>query len=218
MSRFCAASCQWKPIDSITAMLAADWTHTNQPSTASTVLQTITSGPQAVFGAFYNACLQGIAFAPTASLVCDPRNTVGTPLWQANLNPATTRLSYGPGVTNTGNIDTTYANGQDFDKLDSYGLALTLDFKLNQDLALRSITGWRRLHWTSGLDADGSPINFFELSFAEGQHQISEEVQLIGDLLDSRLKLVAGPVLLQRGRLHQRLRDVWRRAAADRWP
>ena len=183
---------QWKPTDSITAMLAADWTHTNQPSTASTVLQTITSGPQAVFGAFYNACLQGIAFAPTASLVCGPRNTVGTPLWQANLNPATTRLSYGPGVTNTGNIDTTYANGQDFDKLDSYGLALTLDFKLNQDLALRSITGWRRLHWTSGLDADGSPINFFELSFAEGQHQSSEEVQLIGDLLDSRLKLVAG--------------------------
>ena len=34
--------------------------------------------------------------------------------------------------------------------------------------------------------------DFFELSFAEAQHQISEELQLIGDLLDSRLKLVAG--------------------------
>jgi iron complex outermembrane recepter protein len=183
---------QWKPSDAITAMFSADWTHTNQPSTASTVLQTITSGPQAVFGAFYNACLEGVAFAPTAALVCGTRNTVGTPLWQANLNPATTRLLYGPGVTNTGNIDTTYATGQNFDKLDSYGLAMTLDFKLNQDLTLRSITGWRRLHWTSGLDADGSPIDFFELSFAEGQHQVSEEVQLIGDLLDSRLKVVAG--------------------------
>jgi hypothetical protein len=31
---------QWKPSDAI----SADWTHTNQPSTASTVLQTITSG------------------------------------------------------------------------------------------------------------------------------------------------------------------------------
>jgi iron complex outermembrane receptor protein len=183
---------QWKPTDAITAMFSADWTHTNQPSTASTVLQTITTGPQAVFGAFYNACLEGIAFAPTAPLVCGTRNTVGTPLWQANLNPATTRLLYGPGVTNTGNIDTTYATGQNFDKLDSYGLAMTLDFRLNQDLTLRSISGWRRLHWTSGLDADGSPIDFFELSFAEGQHQVSEEVQLIGDLLDSRLKLVAG--------------------------
>jgi iron complex outermembrane receptor protein len=183
---------QWKPHDSITGMFSADWTHTNQPSTASTVLQTVTSGAAAVFGPIYNACLLGIAFAPTAALVCGTRNIVGTPLWQANLNPATTRLLYGPAVTNTGNIDTTYATGQNFDKLDSYGLAMTFDFKLDEALTLRSITGWRRLHWTSGLDADGSPIDFFELSFAEGQHQFSQEMQLIGDLLGSRLKLVAG--------------------------
>ena len=182
----------WKPTDWLTGTFSADWTHTNQPSTASTVLATVTSGPQAVFGAIYNACLLGIPFAPTAALVCGTRNTVGTPLWQANLNPATTRLLYGPAVTNTGNIDTTYATGQNFDKLDSYGLAMTFDVRLDQDLTLRSITGWRRLHWTSGLDADGSPIDFFELSFAEGQHQVSEELQLIGDLLDSRLRLVGG--------------------------
>ena len=186
------AKVQWKPNDFITGMFSADWTHTNQPSTASTVLQTVTSGSEAVFGPIYNACLLGIAFAPTASLVCGTRNVVGTPLWQANLNPASTRLLYGSAVTNTGNIDTTYANGQNFDKLDSYGLALSFDFKLNQKLTLRSITGWRRLHWTSGLDADGSPIDFFELSFAEGQHQFSQEMQLVGDLMDSRLKLVAG--------------------------
>lgn len=183
---------QWKPNDFITGMFSADWTHTNQPSTASTVLQTVTSGPEAVFGPIYNACLLGIYFAPTAPLVCGTRNVVGTSLWQANLNPATTRLLYGPAVTNTGNIDTTYATGQNFDKLDSYGLAMTFDFKLDQDVTLRSITGWRRLHWTSGLDADGSPIDFFELSFAEGQHQVSQELQFIGDLLDSRLKLVGG--------------------------
>jgi iron complex outermembrane recepter protein len=184
----------WKASDSLTATLSLDWTHTNQPSTASTVLETITNpaNPAAVFGPIYNACLLGIPFAPTAALVCGPRNTVGTPLWQANLNPATTRLLYGPAVTNTGNIDTTYATGQNFDKLDSYGGALTTEWVLDPSFTLRSITGWRRLHWTPGLDADGSPIDFFELSFAEAQHQISEELQLIGDLFDSRLKLVAG--------------------------
>jgi len=182
----------WNATDSLTATLSFDWTHTNQPSTASTVLATNISGPTAVFGAFYNACLLGIGFVPTASLVCGPRAIVGTPLFGANLNPATTRLLYGPAVTNTGNIDNTYANGQNFDKLDSYGGALTADWVIDPQFTLRSITGWRRLHWTSGLDADGSPVDFFELSFAEGQHQISEEVQLIGDLLDSKLKLVAG--------------------------
>jgi iron complex outermembrane receptor protein len=182
----------WKPSDGFTATVTGDWTHTNQPATANTVLQTVTTGPSAVFGAFYNLCLQGIPFVPTAALVCGPRNIVGTPLWQANLNANTTRLLYGPGVVNTGNIDTTYATGQNFDKMDSYGAAATLDWDLSSIFKIRSITSSRRLHWADGLDTDGSPIDFFETSFAEGQHQFSEEVQFLGDLLDSRLKLVGG--------------------------
>ncbi len=182
----------WRASDTLTATVTGDWTHTNQPSTANTVLQTVTTGPSAVFGAFYNLCLQGVPFVPTAALVCGPRNVVGTSLWQANLSPNTTRLLYGSAVTNTGNIDTTYATGQNFDKLDSYGAALTLDWDLNSAFKIRSITGSRRLHWANGLDTDGSPIDFFETSFAEGQHQFSEEIQMIGDLLDSNLKLVGG--------------------------
>ena len=184
----------WKASDSVTATFTGDWTHTNQPSTANTVLESVTSGPTAVFGAIYNACLLGIPFAgPTLSpLVCGPRNVVGTSLWQANLNPNTTRLLYGPAVYNTGNIDTTYATGVNFDKLDSYGAAATVDWDVDPALELRSITSSRRLHWASGLDADGSPADFFELSFAEAQHQVSEEIQAISDLLDSNLKLVGG--------------------------
>lgn len=186
----------YKGIDSLTATLSFDWTHTNQPSTASTVLSS--NPPGSIFGPLFNGCLLGPTLLPpntlppTAALVCGPRAIVGTPLYQANTNPATTRLLYGPGVTNTGNIDNTYANGQNFDKLDSYGASLTLEYVIDPQFTVRSITGWRRLHWTSGLDADGSPIDFFELSFAEGQHQISEEVQVLGDLLDSKLKVVGG--------------------------
>jgi iron complex outermembrane receptor protein len=183
----------WKAADSVTATFTADWTHTDQPSTANTVLESVTSGPTAVFGAIYNACLLGIPFAgPLSPLVCGPRNVVGTSLWQANLNPNTARLLYGPAVYDTGNIDTTYATGVNFDKLDSYGAAATVDWDVNPGLKLRSITSSRRLHWASGLDADGSPADFFELSFAESQHQFSQEIQAISDLLDSRLKLVGG--------------------------
>jgi iron complex outermembrane receptor protein len=182
----------WRVADGLTATVTGDWTHTNQPATANTVLETVTTGPNAVFGAFYNLCLLGVQFVPTAPLVCGARNTVGTPLWQANLNPNTARLLYGPAVVNTGNIDTTYATGQNFDKLDSYGASATIDWELNPAFKIRSITGSRRLHWANGLDTDGSPIDFFETSFAEGQHQISQEIQLIGDLFDSSLKLVGG--------------------------
>jgi len=184
----------WRASDAVTATFTADWTHTDQPSTANTVLESVTSGPNAVFGAIYNACLLGIPFAgPTLSpLVCGPRNVIGTSLWQANLNPNTTRLLYGPAVYDTGNIDTTYATGENFDKLDSYGAAAIVDWDVDPSLKLRSITSSRRLHWATGLDADGSPADFFELSFAESQHQISQEIQAIGDLFDSRLKLIGG--------------------------
>jgi len=182
----------WKANDAVTATFTADWTHTDQPSTASTVLETVTTGPNAAFGAFYNGCIQGTVFVPTAPLVCGPRATVGTALWQANLNPNTTRLLYGPAVTNTGNIDTTYATGPDFDKLDSYGAAITIDWRLDQQFTIRSISAMRGLTWASATDADGSPVQQFELSFEEGQHQFTQEFQAIGDLLDSRLKLVAG--------------------------
>ena len=189
----------WKPTENWTITLGADWTHTNQDSTASTVLDTITSGPNAVFGAFYNLCLAGVPFVPTAPLVCGPRNTVGTPLWQANLNPATYRLPYGPAVTNTGNIDTTYATGANFDKMDSYGGSLTVNYALTDNLDIKSITGYRRLHWVSGMDADGSPIQFFELHFRENQHQISEELQAIGTAFDSRLHYVGGLYFFNEG-------------------
>jgi iron complex outermembrane receptor protein len=181
----------WKASDSVSATFAGDWTHTNQPSTASTVLETVTQFSQGgTFGPFFNSCLLGLP--PATALICGPRGVVGTSLWQANLSPSTTRLLYGSAVTNTGNIDTTYANGQNFDKLDSYGTAITVDWDMSNAFKFRSITSSRRLHWASGLDADGSPINFFELSFAEGQHQVSQELQLIGDLFESKLKLVAG--------------------------
>ncbi len=182
----------WKASDSVTATFTGDWTHTNQPSTASTVLQTVTTGPNAAFGAFYNGCIQGILFAPTAPLACGPRANVGTALWQANLNPNTTRLLYGPAVADTGNIDTTYSTGADFDKLDSYGVAATVDWRLDREFTIRSISAVRGLNWASGTDADGSPVQQFELSFQEGQHQVTQELQLIGDLFDSRLKLIAG--------------------------
>lgn len=189
----------WRPTENWTITLGGDWTHTNQDSTASTVLDTIVSGPQAVFGAFYNLCLAGVPFVPTAQLVCGPRNTVGTPLWQADLNPATYRLPYGPGVTKTGNIDTTYAAGANFDKMDSYGGALTIDYALTDNLDLKSITGYRRLNWVSGIDADGSPIQFFELHFKENQHQVSQELQAIGTAFGSRLNYVGGLYFFNEG-------------------
>ncbi len=182
----------WKVTDDLTATATADWMHTNEPGPASTVLKTYSGAEGGVFNTFYNLCIEGVMFVPTAQLVCGPRGVIGTSLWNANSSLTSQRLLYGASTAMTGNIDTTYANGVNFDEINSYGTSLTVDWKLSDALSLRSITGWRELRWKSGSDLSGSPIQMLNLTFAEGQRQISEEVQLLGTALDSRLHYVAG--------------------------
>jgi iron complex outermembrane receptor protein len=194
----------WTPRDDLTITATADWTHVAESSVPETLLTTVTSlaTPGAAFGAFYNLCVQG-HFAPA---VCGPRGpglsaTVGTPTGQfapgnagvstGNVGIQANQLLYGNQFI-TGNPDTTYANGPNFDNMDSYGGAVTADLALNDQTHLKAITGYRRLQWASAIDADGSPIDINAGSFKEGQHQFSEELQLNGSALDDKLKYSAG--------------------------
>ena len=68
----------------------------------------------------------------------------------------------------------------------------TIDFDLSDTLALKSITAYRELHWTTGMDLDGSPLDFLHTSFSMNQKQFSQEVQLLGSALDKTLNFVLG--------------------------
>ena len=88
--------------------------------------------------------------------------------------------------------DRSYATGNSYSRLQSWGLGATFDFDLAQNVALKSITAYRALHWNAGLDADGSPLNFLQLSFKMNQWQFSQEFQLLGKALDNKLNYVLG--------------------------
>jgi len=201
----------WRASDDIKVTATLDWTHVDESSVPETLLATATSlsTPGAAFGAFYNLCLIG-RFNPT---VCGARGpglstTIGAPtglfapgnagtsignpgIFGANLNPATYRLPYGNQFI-PGNIDTTFATGHDFDKMDSYGGAVTVDWALADALSVKSISSYRRLQWAVGLDSDGAPDGINNASFAETQHQYSQELQLNGAAFDDRLKFTSG--------------------------
>jgi iron complex outermembrane receptor protein len=200
----------WKARDDLKITATADWTHVDESASAESLLATATSPaiPGSAFGFFYNACITA-HFFPT---VCGPRGpglsqTVGTPvglfapgnagvslgtgLFAADLKPSTYRLPFGNQFI-TSNIDTTYATGPNFDKMDNFGGAVTADWSLADNLDLKAITGYRRLNWSVGLDPDASPVDMNIGGFTEGQHQFSEELQLTGSALDDRLKFVTG--------------------------
>jgi iron complex outermembrane recepter protein len=104
----------------------------------------------------------------------------------------TPRVYWNFANTQTGNIDSTYASGPSFAKNESMGGSATLDWNLGTDTQLKSITGWRQITWTIGTDLDGLPESMQEVTDGQGQRQFSEEVQLLGKAIDSKLDYVLG--------------------------
>ena len=182
------------------------------------LLQTVTSavsGP-VNFGDFYNICatsntatLTGISGATGLNfnnlcgsygtqlpsvrrgVVTPVRRLTGLSGVNADANPGNDRLLWGNQFI-TNNPDVSYATGNNFSSLTNWGASLVLDYDLSDDIALKSISAYREGHWLSGIDADGSPLNIFHLSFDQDQWQISQELQLIGSAMDSKLKYVLG--------------------------
>jgi len=95
-------------------------------------------------------------------------------------------------ATNTGNIDTSYANGPDFARNDVWGLSATAVYDLTDTMQLKSITGYRQIKWNIGTDLDGTPETLQEVTDAQHQWQISQEFQVLGKALAGKLNYVGG--------------------------
>lgn len=105
---------------------------------------------------------------------------------------ATPRIFWDFAATDTGDIDKTYANGVSFAKNDGWGLSLTFDWDIGEDLTFKSITGYREIDWRVGIDLDGTPESIQEVTDHQMQDQFSQEFQLLGRMLDDRLNYVFG--------------------------
>jgi iron complex outermembrane receptor protein len=197
---------KWDNGGAFRVTLAGDYTNVEQEQIANKVIATtpaLAGGAFNIFAGTYNCAIQGIV---------DPSCGAGPPAFaffgnrgglnsivdlpsifgvNADANPSNNRLPYDNRFV-TDNIDTTYANGNNFSKLRSYGGAGTIDFDLSDTVALKSITAYRELHWTTGMDLDGSPLDFLHTSFSMNQKQFSQELQLLGSALDKKLNFVLG--------------------------
>jgi len=155
-----------------------------------------------LFAGLYNFCIGSTGAqiaARNAQALCGVAGTQFNPQFQlasvasANVdgNTANDRLPW-DGRYLVADKDRSYASGNSYSNLESWGLSSIVDFDLADNLALKSITAYRELHWNAGLDADGSPLNFVQLSFTMNQWQFSQELQLLGNALDEKLNYVLG--------------------------
>lgn len=223
---------RWQAGD-ITLTLSGDYTRENSSGLANTLLTTVPNvpGPFAgtsnlpgtgfdptqttgfLFAGLYNFCIGATSAqiaARNAQAMCGVRGTQFNttlrqqPLASVNVdgNPNNNLLPYDNRFL-TGDIDKSYATGNSFSDLSNWGLAGTLEWPIAPNVTLKSITAYRELHWKSGMDADGTPLNFLQLSFEMNQWQVSQELQLLGSLLDDKLKFVLGGYYFkEKGDLH----------------
>ena len=74
----------------------------------------------------------------------------------------------------------------------SEGHGLTVTWDVNDQLSLKSLTGYRKMNFHSYVDYIESINLPYTSESLYHQHQFSQEIQLLGDALDSRLNYVAG--------------------------
>jgi iron complex outermembrane receptor protein len=79
-------------------------------------------------------------------------------------------------------------------QVDGWGMSASVDYKLNDMLSFKSITGYRTYDSLSGDDNDGSPIAFIMQQQLFQHKQFSQEGRLSGDLADGSLRFTLGGI------------------------
>lgn len=96
----------------------------------------------------------------------------------------------------TGDIDTTFAGGPNQSDFDLWGVNLTMEYDLG-NVTLKSISAYRDQKSTIEFDFDATPHEVLGLTNNIDVWQASQELQLVGSVLDDRLKFTLGAFYLK---------------------
>lgn len=174
------------------------------PAAIATASHGVFSVGSQVNALFAGTCAQPRARVPGLSIGAPPllgAGYVGGPPGPYNYNnhPGTAylgsndpRIYYDSAAVNTGNIDTTYGAGPDFARNDIFGFSATGEYHINNNMELKSITGYRQIRWLIGAELDGTPATIWQLTDHQHLWQVSQEFQLLGKAFHDELNYVAG--------------------------
>ncbi len=163
----------WQASENLTASLTADYSRIRENNAAS-ILRGVT----------------GDDGNPLEGPIVFIYNTFGAP----GLNyPGFPNAEYTDANFVTGDLKTSYATGPNGTSIDAWGLGLTLDWDVSQNLTFKSISAYRATDGFFNRDADGSPTDVTHTSNSDYEHkQFSQEFQAIGSFGEGRLRYVAG--------------------------
>ena len=196
------------PTEKLTIRLIGDYLNVDEQATPFSLLQV----NQNAYVALYNTCISGNPgfYAPVAALAGVPaagvtslctslRGNPGSPTGtQPSLeSQAGQHLPYDNryvirNADGSINPNLSYASGANYNKIDNYGINGQIEYELTDGLTAKSITAYRRLNSKFGVDIGGAPFSALNPTFADRENQLSEELQLVGNLFQERWKFVLG--------------------------
>ncbi|PCI32144.1 MAG: TonB-dependent receptor [Alphaproteobacteria bacterium] len=171
---------QLNATDRLQATLIVDATRSRAHSAVSKLLNVYPGATQ--LAGLYNGCIAGAI--PVEA--CGPAFNLN-----GDANPLNDRTPYDDRFL-TDDPFTTYGTGPNFSNLDLFGIALTLDYAVNDNVDFKSITAYRKLDAEFGRDGDNSPVTIDHTSNLYEHSQFTQELQLTGLSMDGKLKWLAG--------------------------
>jgi len=220
------AALRWVPNDRLEVNLAFDGTRTRENGPAmtlsdirlnkldSTELNSALFNPVDANGNF-NPSLLNIPLDAPADNFALLHNYLGTFLFGQDclgLVPGQP-INAGGNPNNPACFNDQFILGQDqnagtapsFSNIDIWGLALTVDYDVNDSVALKSITSYREIDAQAARDGDHSPHTIAQFYDDIQQQQFSQELQLSLNALDDRLKWITGFYYFQEEGLNENL-------------
>lgn len=183
---------RWTPNSRLEVNLVGDYTKDNSQTQATTLLQ-------AAFGSYSPARSLAYQGVPYDNRFVPYGQYRGDTVYN---NPYITYANfYDPGVTWSAK-DVTGApdkpNGpfiaQSASQVDGWGVSGTVDYQLNDNLSLKSITAYRHYSSLAGDDTDGSPVAWIQEQQLFTHKQFSEEMRLNGVLANGRVHFTLGGI------------------------
>ena len=159
---------EYEPNDRLNVFLTADISHIREATVASPALAVPLDG---TLTAAYNAVDAAIVDVPGYG-----RNVLYDSRW----------------VIAPGNKRGTFQTGPNGTDLNAKGFSGSVEYKIADNLSLKSVTAYRKVDGEFNRDADNSPLQVVDCFANFRQKQFSQEGQILGDGFDKKLNFVAG--------------------------
>lgn len=181
-----------QPTDRLDVNLAADIIRTHNDGVG-TIIGSVNGYPAYNFNDSYPNALYCAVGTPRCNPAVQAQARALAPLWVSPSGYADRDVDYAFYASQLTDGYTIYGGLRpDRNDFESYGLSAIAEYDINDDISIKSLTGYREIDQKIDMDQDRLPLPIFGMKEDIFIKYVSQEIQLTGSSFSDRLKWVGG--------------------------